>query len=146
MNLGETQGSAVVLKGWCFYVEVSLRRLCVLSVFGVRAGFDVDASQAFLHGVLATITLMEGVAAVRGARDCAGYELGLPLCSLCVATPSRVEFAPTLLGNPEVKFKLILFLLSMCFSSPYSGAFAPEEGSAGVNGACVLTQGCWLPV
>ena len=72
MNLGETQLSAVVLKGWCFYVEVSLRRLCVPSVFAVRAGFDVDASQVFPHGVLATITLTEGVAAVRGATDCAG--------------------------------------------------------------------------
>ena len=72
MNLGETQLSAVVLKGWCFYVEVSLPRLCVPSVFGVRAGFDVDASQVFPHGVLATITLTEGVAAVRGARGCAG--------------------------------------------------------------------------
>ena len=53
-------------------MEVSLRRLCVPSVFAVRAGFDVDASQVFPHGVLATITLMEGVAAVRGATDCAG--------------------------------------------------------------------------
>lgn len=110
---------------------------CVPSIFGVRAEFDVDASQVFPHGVLATVTLMEGVAAARGARDCAGCQPGLPLCSL-----SGVEFAPTLLGNPEVQFKLILFPLSLCFSSPYTGAFAPEEGRAEVNGPCVLTQVC----
>ena len=53
-----------------------------------------------------------------------------------------MEFAHTLLGNPEVEFKLILFPLSLCFSSPYTGAFAPDEGRAEVNGACVLTQVC----
>lgn len=123
-------------------MEVPLCRLCVPSISGVRAGFDVDASRVFPHGVLATVTLMEGVAAARGARDCAGCEPGLPLCSLSVAAPSGVEFAPTLLGNPEVEFKLILFPLSLCFSSPYTGAFAPDEGRAEVNGACVLTQVC----
>ena len=59
MNLGETQLSAVVLKGWCFYVEVSLPRLCVPSVFGVRTGFDGGCQPCLLQGVLATITLME---------------------------------------------------------------------------------------
>ena len=36
MNLGETQLSAVVLKGWCFYVEVSLCSLCESNIFVVR--------------------------------------------------------------------------------------------------------------
>ena len=90
------QLSIVVLK-WCFYGGVSLHRLCVPSVFGVRAGFDADASHVFPHGVLATITLIEGVAGDGGARACTGCEVGLPLCSLAVATLSGVESAPTLL-------------------------------------------------
>lgn len=31
---------------------------CMCQVFSARAGFDVDANHVFLHGVLATITLM----------------------------------------------------------------------------------------
>ena len=42
---------------WCFYVGVSLCRLCVLNVFGARDGFDVDASHVFTKGVLTAITL-----------------------------------------------------------------------------------------
>ena len=45
MNLGETV-SIVVLKKY-LYVRVSLYRLQMSSVFGVRAGFDMDASQIF---------------------------------------------------------------------------------------------------
>lgn len=41
-----------------FYVGISLCTLLVPSVFGVKAGFDVDVSYIFLQGVLATIALI----------------------------------------------------------------------------------------
>lgn len=63
----------------------SLWRLYVPSVFGLRAGFDVDTSYIFLQCVLVPHTLVEGVAGVGGTRACAGCEVGLlPLCSVAV--------------------------------------------------------------
>ena len=55
MNLGET--STVVLKG-CFYVGASVCRQFVSSVFGVRAGFGMDASHIFPQSVLGGIPLI----------------------------------------------------------------------------------------
>lgn len=47
------------------------------SVFGVRAGFDVDANHIFPRGVLDTVTLIECVAGMGGAREPpAGCEAG----------------------------------------------------------------------
>ena len=68
----------MVLKG-CSYVGTSLYRICLLSAFGGKAGFDVDASHIFPQGVLAAVTLVRGVAGDGGARACAGCEAGLPL-------------------------------------------------------------------
>ena len=39
-------------------------RLYVLNVFSARAKLDLDTSYTFPYGVLATITLIEGVAGV----------------------------------------------------------------------------------
>ena len=72
-------------------------RLHVPSVFGVRTGFDVDASHVFPQGLLATITLIGGVVDAGGARACAGCEAGLPLCSRSVGAMSGVGSAPQLL-------------------------------------------------
>ena len=56
MNLGGTVTYGG-LEG-CFYVGVSLHRLCVSSVFGAVAGFGMDFSHVFPQGVLAIIPLM----------------------------------------------------------------------------------------
>lgn len=45
----------------------SLCRLCVPSVFHVRAVFDVDANNIFPQGGLATISLIGSVANIEGA-------------------------------------------------------------------------------
>ena len=48
----------------CFHVGPSPYRLYVLNVFSARAKFDLDTSYTFPYSVLATITLIEGVAGV----------------------------------------------------------------------------------
>ena len=55
------------------------------NVFSARAGFDVNASHLFPYGVLATITLIEGVAGVVGAKACTECEVGLPFCSVALS-------------------------------------------------------------
>lgn len=47
----------MVLKG-CFYVEVSLCRLCESDIFVVRVGFDTVVSHVSPQGVLAIIPLI----------------------------------------------------------------------------------------
>ena len=64
---------------------------------GVRDGFDVDTSHVFPHHVLATTTLVGGVAFDGGARVCAGCEAGFPLCSVAITTLSGAGSAPKLL-------------------------------------------------
>ena len=72
---------------------------CVLNVFGVRAGCDVDTSHKFPQCVLVTITMIEAVVGVRGAKTCSKYEAGLPFCSVTVTALSRVGSAPQLLEH-----------------------------------------------
>lgn len=48
------------------------------------AGFDVNVSYVFLHGLLEAITFGVGLVSDGGARVCAGCEMGLPLCSVAV--------------------------------------------------------------
>ena len=74
----------MVLKG-CFYVGASLCRLCVSSVFGVRAGFGIDASHVFLQGVLAFIPFIANVVGFVVFRSCVGCEVGLLLYSVSVS-------------------------------------------------------------
>ena len=88
----------MVLKA-CSYVGVSLCRLCAPSAFGGRAVFNVDASHFFLYGVLAAIILVGGVAGDGGATACAGCELGVPLCSVAITTPSGAGSAPKFLEH-----------------------------------------------
>ena len=45
-------------------------RLCVLNVFGGRAGFDVNTTYVFTQFVQAATTLVEGVAGVAGLVLC----------------------------------------------------------------------------
>lgn len=86
MNVGETVTYCV--EGFLFfYVGAFLGRLCVPTVFGVRAGLVVNASP---------VALREGVVDVRGAKAYVGYEAGLPLYSMAVAM-SGVGSAPQLL-------------------------------------------------
>lgn len=67
------------------------------SVFGVRAGFDVDANHIFPRGVLDTVALIECVAGMGGAREPpAGCEAG-PLCSVAAVALSGVGSAAKLL-------------------------------------------------
>ena len=75
----------------------SLCRLLVTNDIGVRVGFDMDASHVVSQGVLSTITLIGGVAGVRGAGVCSGSQEGLPLWSVAFATLSGVGSAPKLL-------------------------------------------------
>ena len=55
----------------------------MLSAFGGRAGFDVDASHIFPQYALATIILVMDVAGDAGPRAGGGCEVGL-LCSVLV--------------------------------------------------------------
>lgn len=80
--------------GQCFYVGGSLCRLSGSSVFGVGAGFGMDANHIFPRGVLAIILLIRGVAGVT-SRACAGCKAGLPLCSIAVTTLSGAGSAPS---------------------------------------------------
>ena len=80
----------------CAYVRVSLYRLHVPSAFGGRAGFDVDASNIFLQDVLASVTLVGGGTAHRGAKAEAGCEARLPLCSVAITALLWVGSDPEL--------------------------------------------------
>ena len=86
----------MVLKG-CFHVRTSLSRLRVSNIFGVRAGFDLDATHIFPQGVLVTITLIGGVVAVRGSKGCTRCEAGLPFWSVAVTALSGMWSVPQLL-------------------------------------------------
>ena len=142
MSLGETVVHCS-LKSVFFSGTISV--LCVPSVFGVRAGFDVNTSHSrwnhfytdcvcpvrlvweldlmwtqvtsFLSA-LATITWVMGVAGDRAARAGGECEMGLPLCSVAVTTLSGV--------GPE---------LTLFFSPPHTRTFAPEKGNAKASGA-----------
>lgn len=60
----------------------------------------MDTGDVFSQGVLATVTLVGGVAGDGGARAYAGYETGL-LCSVAATAWSRARSAPKLLEwNP----------------------------------------------
>ena len=77
------------LKGFS-NVAVSLYRLHVPIAFGMKAGFNLDVSHVFPHGVLAAITLVVGWAREGGATTGPGCETGLPLCSVAITALSRV--------------------------------------------------------
>lgn len=81
------------LKG-CFYVGVSLCRLCVSNIFGARTGFGVDAGHVFLQSVLAVIPLIAGLLV---SRACARWEVGSLLCSMAVTTLSGAGSASQML-------------------------------------------------
>ena len=66
----------------CFYMGEFLCRLCVSSIFGVRAGFGMDVSHVFPQSVLAVIPLLGGVIGVY--RACAECEAVLPLFSMAI--------------------------------------------------------------
>ena len=70
--------------------------MCVQCLW-YEAWFDMDASHAFPQGVLAVITLRKGVVGVGGSKVYAGCEMGLPLCSVALATLLAVRCAPQLL-------------------------------------------------
>lgn len=82
----------VVLKG-CFHMRTFLCRLCVFSVFGVGAYFDMDASHVFIQSMLATITLKGALVSVGRSKTYAVQEPGLPPSSKAVITFSGVESA-----------------------------------------------------
>ena len=64
-------------------------RLCLSSVFGTRASFDMDTSYIFPQGMLPR-PYQGGVVGVGVSEACVGCEAGLPLCSLSVTTLSGV--------------------------------------------------------
>lgn len=82
--------STVVLNG-CVYVGTSLSRLCMFSIFDVRAGFGMIAKQ----NVLAVISLIGGIVGVI-SRAFAGCVVGLPVYSEAVPTLSWVGSTPHL--------------------------------------------------
>ena len=86
----------MVLKG-CFYVRVSLYRLCEFSIFGVRASFGMDTSHIFPQGMLAIIPLIGDGIGVVLSRACTGFWVGPPLCSVAVRALLGVGSAPWLL-------------------------------------------------
>lgn len=76
----------MVLKGR-FYVGIFLCTLCVSNVFGMRAGFDMDASHNFPHEMLTIIILIGGVVGVEESNACVGCVVGL-LCFMAIAALS----------------------------------------------------------
>lgn len=74
-----------------------LCRLYTSNAAGVRDGSDVDARHIFPQYVLATITLVGGIACGGGARVCAGCEGGFPLFSVVSATLSGAGSVPKML-------------------------------------------------
>ena len=82
----------MALKG-CFYVVASLCRLHAFNVFGVRAGFGMDASHIIPQSVLAIIPLI----GVGGFKACAGCEARFSLCIVAVPPLSGMGSALQLL-------------------------------------------------
>ena len=76
---------------------VSLYRLCELSAFGGRDGFDVDTRHVFPQGVLPAFILVGGGTGDGGARAGARCEAGLPLCSVDITALSGAGSDPNLL-------------------------------------------------
>ena len=72
----------------------SLCRQHVLNVFGIRAGFDMDTDHVFPQGMLASITLTVDVVGVGRPKACTVCEVGLPFCSMAVATLLGVRPTP----------------------------------------------------
>lgn len=116
----------MVLKA-CFYVGASLFRLCVSSVFGVRAVFDMDTSHVFPQGVLAVIPLLGNMVGAGVSIACVGCEAGLPLCFVPVAVLSGAG------SSPSVGIEVLRVGL------PLSSCLAPKEKIAEASEACVLT-------
>ena len=78
MKLGET-------VTYCGFEEVFLggsipMQTALPNTFGGRDRFDVNASHVFPQGVLATVTLVRGVAGDGEANACTEFKVGLPLC------------------------------------------------------------------
>ena len=61
------------------------------------AGLGMAAIQVFPQSLLAIIPLIGGVVCVVVSRPCAGYEVGLPFCSVAIVTLSGTGSATQLL-------------------------------------------------
>ena len=85
MNLGDT----VIYSG---LEGVLLCRQCVSSVFGVKAGFGMDAGHIFPQSVLTIFPLIEDMVGVVISRACDGHEAALPLS---VTALSRWSLLPS---------------------------------------------------
>ena len=101
MNFGETFIYCELEKVFLCGGVVSVFRLCV-----PRNGFDVDTSHAFPQDVLASITLIESVPSVGGAKAWAGCEVRLPLCSIAVASLSGAGSASPVNGVETLRVGL----------------------------------------
>ena len=114
----------------CCYVRAFLWKLHMPNAFGGRAGI-VYACHIFPQGVLASMTLVVGVAADGEAKACTGCEVGLPLCSVAVTTLSGAGSAPVARVEAlRARLQLALFALSVCFS------FSPHWGLCPKGGEC----------
>ena len=119
-----------------------LCRLCEPSVFDVRAVLDVDASNIFSQGGLATISLIGSVASIEGlqsTQDVSGSSslLSGSCCSVRVwdLLPSCwSECHEDWVHTGSVLFKCV------CFSLSPPWHLCLKKGSAEASGACVLTE------
>ena len=134
MKLGETITIAVLKK--CPSVGASLYSLHLPSHCFGRAGFDMNTSHIFPHGMLTSITLVEGVPGDEAARTSARCEAGLPLCSVSVI--ALLEVGIVVLNcrrrSPDrwiqvcsVSFKFVLSLLPIHVPLSQSGAVLEHE-------------------
>lgn len=103
MNIAETFTKHLPVFAYCgleevFLFESSLMSTAYAHAFGGKARFYVYSSHIFPQGILATVTLVVFIAGEGEARACAGYELGLPLCSVAVTALSGIGSALKLLG------------------------------------------------
>lgn len=112
------------------------------SVFGVRAGFDVDANHIFPRGVLDTVTLIECVAGMGGARE--------PPAG-CEAGPLSAQWPPLLCQESGVCCQVtgvaalrvwleLLCPLRWVSPSPRSGTCALKEWTTLVSGLHALGE------
>lgn len=75
-----------------------LNRLCISNIFGVRAGFSMNASHIFPQGVLVVFPLIGVVVGFGGFKAFTGCEAGFPLCYVNCCRPVKGEAYSSVVG------------------------------------------------
>ena len=100
----------------CFYVGMSLCRLCIFSVFGARAGFGMPTSHVIPQGVLSVSPLIGVWSVLYCPEPGLGVRWGL-LSAPWLSLPCRGRGLCSPVVGVEalrVEFDQALLLLSVC--------------------------------